>query len=177
MRRRGFTLIELLVAITVMMVLLGLLLAGLRMAKLSQQRTSTRKQMRDLSMAVSMYLDRSPLLAQDFADRPWFYLVTAQRTAGREPLFESPVERLAKKVSGQWVAVSKESDAEAIGDNMLGVPTGMLVWTVVNDNANYSAAKYTKSIRITSTNATPTKPADDFWIEWTIAERTWATGP
>jgi len=177
MRRTAFTLIELLVVITVIMVLLGLLLAGLHSAKLAQQRTSTRKQMRDLSQAVSLYLDRSPLLAEDFAARPWYYFTTAQAAAGRDPLFEARLDNLAVASGGSWVQATTQAQAQAIADHIGKVPDGMYQWTIVNDNATYASARYTKSIRMTSTNGTLGDTSDDFWIEWTTSDRAWHTGP
>lgn len=176
MRRHGFTLVELLVVVLVIGVLLGLVMAGLTLAKKAQQRTSTGKQLRDLAQAVSLYLDRSPLLPADFADRPWYWLTTAQTAAGRDPLFESPLARLAVRDGAAWRAATSAAEAEAIVDHIGGISSGVLRWTVTNDAASHAASRFTRTVRITSVAGTPAETADDVWTEWTIEERAWRDG-
>ena len=87
-RARGFTLVELLVVISIIVILAGLALAGLRSARTSSRKTATESIMARLTTALNAFKN-------DFQSYPAYYPLTLDNTptsAGGRPVFPADLD-------------------------------------------------------------------------------------
>ncbi len=102
--RRGFTLIELLVVIAIILILAGMLMSGLMLLKQAQRKAETRKDLDEMKLVLSTYIDEYACLgdtAADFVARPMEYLHRRMEALNRTG-YEMKKSRLAKHDSGAF---------------------------------------------------------------------------
>lgn len=175
--RSGFTLIELLVVIAIIAVLVGLLFPALGLLRRNQRKATTVKLMQDVSLAITQYLQESPLLGAspaDFADRPVYYLVQVHREQKRKPLIELSTKYLAKGTAPTY-ADATEMDATVILDGF-STPSLKMPLRFEVTNAAKGSRSYTDRVVIRSEAGTPGKVGDDLVMTFELSSGRWELG-
>jgi len=168
--RRGFTLIELLVVIAIILILAGMLMAGLMLLKEAQRKAETRKDLDEMKLVLSTYIDEYACLGDmgpaGFVAEPMLYLHRRMEALGRTG-YEMKRARLAKYESGTiWSsAIFTNGVDQATATHQLDPWKNPYRFTVAESRAGgANGPRYVHYLRAWSTCGTPDLPNDDLSI-------------
>lgn len=188
-KHRAFTLLELLIAVSVAIVLAGLVLGSLSLVKRSQRRVTTTDTLQMVKCAIDMYMDSYGRLgdsndSHDFLEDPLNFLVRRRSAAGLQTFLDlRDAQRLMASdiTTLRWENISGASTAARIRDTFSGgigtVSTAthlcdawgnVIQITIVN--ALLDTQPYPCLIEFRSTCGTP-DTADDIIMLWTNQSR------
>lgn len=154
----GFTLIELLVVVSIIAILASMVFAALGMLTTNAKRETSKRLIRDVGQAISVYLQDYAQLGGNspaFNDNPWLYLGIQPTKAGK-PYYIELTHKNLKMANGAGATIR---DGEVIIDEW----KNPIIFEVTNETRHNR--NYTAEVTIRGTMGTPRVESDD-WVYW-----------
>lgn len=170
-----------LVVIAIIALLIGLLFPALRALIRNQRRAATTKLMQEISLALSQYLAKYPMLGDhavadphDFTNDPWLYLYRRPLETGETPYMQLDRKHLARFVSTDTYERAGDRDGEVILDafSSSDLNSMRLRWTVQVPNPT-PARPYATAVAMYSFAGTPGDSTDDLILRLDVDTGRW----
>ncbi len=166
--------------ITIIMVLVGMLVAALGMLSRQRKRVETLNEMKQLEIAITDYLQTYNQLgllpdSSDFVNSPWTFLGRNPMAMGNVPYTGDMLMKYLASggVNGPWTAGTQATADQILDAYMMADFSNHFVWYVVNSTNTTTGRTNTDKVYIRSTCGTPTITSDDLIVRLTVSTGIW----